>query len=383
VDEKKTKRDADPSAINRVVTYAAAVAGLVAYLYFLGGVVTWLRMSVSRLPGDDAIVAVHNTRLLTLGARVAAFELALLAAVSVIVVFIVLFNPTDTSTARHADRLSGWPRVQQGWNELWTLSGMIVPATAALLVVLGLAVERERLRVVLLVGGGLLGLAAGYVMMHHRPPPDKQWRRALTNRGKDIRRHVGLGWIRAIAGLVLAVNVVVAIALVPALQGTLLLAATALIYAGPFLGWPNPGAQPHLGSKVVTSTGVWVGIALSTAVAAAWVATPPIAFSRAEILQSSEDPVIAGYVGRDGDGVIVAMCSPKKPAQKSLIRLFDKDDVEQLSIGGEKYSFDMGGRPSLWQLAFVAVSRDPLTRNAWLHHALRPRAEHLCGDTTA
>jgi hypothetical protein len=377
--------------INRAVTFAAAVAGLVAYLYFLGGVVTWLRMSASRLSGDDAVVAVHNSRLLSIGARVAAFELALLATVSLIVVFIVLRNPTDASTTPRIggfDNVSGWSHVKEGWRDLWTLSGMIGPATAALLVVLGLALEPDCLRVALLVAGGLLGAAAAFVMMHHRPPPDRSWRRAVTRLGTWIREDTkpGVGGVRALARLLLVLNAFVAIYLVPALQGTILLAATAVIYAGPFLGWPNPGAQPHLASKVVRSTGVWVGIAASTVVAAAWVATPPIAFSRAAFQQSSE-PVVAGYIGRDGDGLIVATCSPNPAARRSdgsLIRFFSKDDVTELSIGGEKYRFDTGGRPSLWQLAFAAVSdRDPSTENAVLHHALRGRAEHLCDDTAA
>jgi hypothetical protein len=206
------------------------------------------------------------------------------------------------------------------------------------------------------------------------------------------RKRTGLWAVQAISAALLAINVGVALGVVPALQGVILLGATVVIYTGPFVSWPKPGDLGHLGRKVVRSSGVWIGLATSTAVAAAWVATPPIDFPRAAISTSTHSSTTAGYVGRNGDGLFIATCSPATSASDngdghamrvsdgSVITFVKDDDVRGLSLGGDDYRFDVEPRPSVAQIALGAVGvSNPLTDTALLDHALRGRATEVCG----
>lgn len=373
--------------LSRAMTLAAAAAGLVAYLYFLGGVVTWLRLSAAQLPGDAALAAVENTRLLSIGARVAAFEVALLLVVSGIVALLASYaNKRRRDYKKQHPEYA--PTTDGSWNDLWTLGGMIAPALAALLIVLGLSAPERTARLVLLVAGGVLGVVVALTMVRREPPSTSWWRAKITGLGRWVRAE---GWrttaVQVIAAGLAVVNVAVALLIVPALQGVILLAATTVIFAGPFLGWPEPDLKEepsqNMGSVLIRSSGVWVAIAVSTAIAVAWVATPPVTFSRADLDPVEGAVTTAAYVGRNGDRVFVATCSQgsQRDTDQSRIRVFKLDAFQQLTVGGARYRFDVGGRPSLAQIVEAAVTTEsPLDRAPIFDHALRGRSEGLCGS---
>jgi hypothetical protein len=247
------------------------------------------------------------------------------------------------------------------------------------------------LRCGLVAAGIVLGCVSACVMVYRSPPPNKPWRRRITKLGRWIRTRDKTGAVRWLALLLAVVNVLVAIFVVPALQGVFLLAATTVIYTGPFIGWPMPGQLSRLGPQLVTSSGVWVAIGASTAVAAAWVATPPVAFSAAGVKTSSDEPLNAAYIGREGDGIFIGVCSSSPPtraadmqqarSRDSHIMFIKNDDLEQLTIGGDQYRFDAGGRPSLGQIAGATLaSRSPLQDNAPLSHAPLGHPKAVCPD---
>ncbi len=422
--------------LGRWIALATGAAGLVAYLYFLGGVVTWLRLATARLSGDGGIVATDSKRLLAVGARVAVFELLLLFMISAIVIALVGFairrrGGLPVRSLRDIDDLT------EGWSNLWTLGGMIVPTIALLSIVIGLSAEPPVVRVGLLILGLSIGLLVGLAMIFGDPPKGKElcsddadedwsppWRRQIVELGRLIRGErgeeaakraekmngtddaekqkaikeaeerasYGIRWIQRAAALLFVLTCGVAVALVPLLQGTMLLAGVAVIYAGPFVTWPRSSGLQELTHELLRSSGVWLGIAAATAVALAWVATPPVAYQRATLLIDGQSASFPGaYLDRAADGTYLGRCTsdPLPPARgdgapsstRARIEFVAESAQQGAYLGGRSYQFDPGGRPSLLQAASAALGGPGAAReSAPLHHALRGRPDGVCGQ---
>jgi hypothetical protein len=264
-------------------------------------------------------------------------------------------------------------------------------------------------RIALVAVGGVVAAAAALAMLFGDPPrtskpsrrrpgwkaeggacPEKtddgwppKWRQKLADAGTWIGR-TGRRFraFQGVTGLVLAINLAVSIAAVPALQGTILLAATALVYLGPVLKWPRRAS----GRGFVSSTGVWLAIAASTAVAVAWVATPPVAFTRAELVLS-DSRLSGAYLGSNSDGFSVGVCAPAhgkasadlEHSRPTRLIFVPRGSVRTLRVGGPRYEFDPVGRPSIGQVAVAVIAtHNPREDRPPLAHALHGRAEKIC-----
>lgn len=394
------RADSPPSgrdgSLGTAIAVATGAAGLVAYLYFLGGVVTWIRLTTTQLAGDAGVVATDSKRLLAIGARVAAFELLLLLIVSAAVTLLVGYAILTRGKLPQRS-ISDFTDLRKGWGDLWTLGGMVVPAFSILLVSLGLSANEAELRLVLRCLGVAIGVPAGLAMILGAPPKGgagkspPHWQRALAHLGRRIRgtKH-GIKGVQRVAALVIVINVIVAVVFVPILQGTVLLTSTALIYVGPFLAWPRSSGLRAFGAELVRSNGVWVSIAAATVVALAWVATPPVEYPRARFRIEGHPGVIAGaYIDRSADGVYLGFCKMRIPpaadgarhpySAKSHIAFFAADRLRTIEIGGKRYVFDPGGRPSLAQVFLAGLAGSAARTPAPLHHELRARPDRICG----
>lgn len=390
-------------SLGRVVTVAGALAGLVAYVYLLGGVVVWLRVTSAQLPGDVGIVASDSRHLLSIGSRVIVFEALLLVGVCCIVTPLVLFTVLrrgpmpDHSTSvwrrgQPPDRPpTSFDDVLKTWRHQISVFGMIGPALALLLITLGLSGLNGPagpflaavgsvfapvgwdwpLGQVLWVLGVLVGaLVIGWMIV--QPP--------VSERDGGPGAPIAL---RVVAGVLLAINVVVAVGMLPLLQGTVLLAGTVLIYLGPVVHWPESWAFRRLAGELMRSSGVWLGVALATAVALAWVATPPIGFSRAKAFLTDGSTVGPGaYIDRNGDGLYVGFCDKSASGYRTWIRFVPDDEIREVVLSGGLYQFDPRGRPSIAQVALAGVENRTVgaaAGSAPLHDSLRRSADHLCG----
>ena len=68
--------------LNKLLAVATGIAGMVVYVYVLGGLVVWARLTAARLSTDGAVNALGNKSLLATGLKVVAFEFAVLALLS-------------------------------------------------------------------------------------------------------------------------------------------------------------------------------------------------------------------------------------------------------------------------------------------------------------
>lgn len=365
--------DGRDGAIGRVVTVGAAAAGLVAYVYLLGGIVIWLRVTAAQLPGDVGIVAADSKRLLSIGSRVAAFEALLLIAVGSIVALLVAYasGRRDSVPIRQP---ASFRDVDVAWRDRASLSAMVAPAGALLLLALGFGAGGVTGAVVFGVGA-VLGIAAVLWMILRRPNT------ALTQPRPAPRG------LRLAAMLLLAFNVVVAVGVLPLLEGTILLAGTVVVYAGRFVSWPRSPMFKHLGRELVRSGGVWLAVAAATAVALAWVATPPVGFPLVTVDRVNDHSLRDyAYIDRNGAGLYLGYCVDESagPAGEGhdpvgMIRFVPDDEIRELVLSDDQLQFDSENRPSIFQLVVAEVrNQGPAEGSAPLSKSLRESADERC-----
>lgn len=376
--------------VERAATVAAALLGLAGYLYALGGIVIWLRLQTARIPPDGAIVAVDPRHLLAVGARVVAFELFLLLAVSAIVTALVALAVVRRGPITHPIYGKRFGAIEAAWSDKPTLGGFIGPEFALLLIALGMSVERPAPRHLLLIAGAVLATLAFLAMIFREPPRTDvkwritfppSWRRKLEKRGNKLE----LEALRFVAALLLPIAAGTAVFLLPILQGMILLAGTVLIYAGPLVRWPGTDDFGTFRRELLLSSGVWTSIAVVTAVALAWVATPPVSFSQADVSAAGAERAFASgaFLARTDAGVYLGICTPVPDddgtSTDAHIQLVPAAQSASLTVGPGGYAFDPGGRPSIFMAARAMVSSGSAEEgDAPLHHSLLGEARDPC-----
>jgi hypothetical protein len=362
-------------ALERIAALGAAALGLVGFLYALGGVVIWLRMQAAQLT-PSGIVALSDRHLLEVGVSVVAFELFLLLSIGLIVASLVaarILLWKHRGAASREDR----PRLNLGTaaEDAGTLAGIVLPTIALTLFTVGLAIPGSPpARTLTWIAGVAILAAAALGMIFLQIERFAEW--------------VTLTPWQWLAGLLLPVAMTLGIFVLPLLQGTILLAGTALAYLGPFLRWPEPKTGDVRVAAVLRSTGLWVAIALTTVVALAWVATPPVSFTHARLNSlNREHPHEGAYLDRGDGGVYIGTCvagdageDGRRDSAESRVILVPGEESARLRLGQETYHFDPGGRPSLWQTFKTVVGGGiPGAHDAPLDHPLRGQVEHVCG----
>ena len=319
-----------------------------------------------------------------------AFELFLLIAIGIVVATLV-----GIAIWRHGELPKRPPTkelkmLKEAWEDQATLGGFIGPEAGLLLITVGLSANGSTgLRTSLWIAGAVIGATALLAMIFRVPPkgssPDEYsaWRTTL----KDLGEAIGTDGLQWLAIVLLLAAVIAAIFLLPLLQGTILLAGTVMIYAGPFVNWPDRG-DSSFGRLLLRSGGFWTAVAASTAIALAAVATPPVGFTRATVESLDGSNSRSGaYLDRGDGGVYLGLCTPddihggRQVSTHARIHFLPAEEGEHLELGGDGYRFDPGGRPSIWQtLVATFGSGSAAAENAPLHHSLRGQATYACGS---
>jgi preprotein translocase subunit Sss1 len=370
--------------VERVAAIAAAAIGLVGYLYALGGIVVWLRVQTSQLAPDGAIIGADNSHLLAVGARVVAFELLLVGLIGGIIAMIFAF----ALVIKGREGIDATPSpmsLNEAWERPSVFVSVIALEIAVLLISIGLSIDGAQLaRTMLWIVGLVFGLAVGIAMVfgvHDR------YERSIPNDESEEKATTRLRILRSLAVTLLAMALVTAIFLVPLLQGTVLLSATTMAYIAFLVRWPERRAENGFARELVRSGGTWIAVALTTFVALAWVATPPVGFTRAVIEPTDGSIGVTGaYLDRGDNGLYLGLCKQRrkpgaaKPhSTEAHTSLRSTSESERLEIGGAQYVFDPGGRPSIWQVVrAVAGGGSAATNNAPLHHPLRGSPSEVC-----
>jgi hypothetical protein len=340
----------------------AALLGLTAYVYLLGGIVAWLRITAARLPSDNATSAFQDRVLLATGLKALLFELVLLAAISLVAWL-------TWRAARHIDSQARKDQAHLVHYVAFVLLASLVAGltTVALLVeVFDVDVADEAGAVILCFLG--VGLILGGLDLTERVP---QWlhRERLT--------HSWIGpvlWVLRL--LVTVVVVVTALILMAVPLGITTLVLLALLHLGSRIDL-LPKAR---GMRDLLPAVVILAAALN-AVIIPYLATPPVTFDRVTVLTQKDDKIVGAFIGRSSEGVYLATCEQQRPtvSKEARIELIPAEEVKTVVLGGFRYSFDVGRRPSLFALTKYFIDNSPLYRDDDGFQLDLRGERHVCG----
>lgn len=342
---------------------AASLAGLVGYVYLFGGLVTWVRLTTARLPGSTLTALAQPRTLFVVGVEALLFVAAAFA-VACLVCYLV-------------GRI-GWRARRQDWHAVVVHRGVAramaaqaeAPDVPVRTAPLGERAVRTLAGFNVLVLAALLGLAVARVVELIFPnwvaivvffavAALAVWRLATWG---------PLHWRSHLAAIVLAVAVAFFAA---APIGVLVIASVGIALLGRRIARLE---RPRSAVAFLHSPLLWGLLAVYVLVGLAFSAQPPVSFTRA-VLETRAGRQLGGYLGRTDDGVYLATCTGLANATSRTERavLVPADEVERTTLGGERYTFDSGERPSLATIALRALGVDahPPT---WFHADLQSRA---------
>jgi hypothetical protein len=333
--------------LNRLLAVATGVAGMVVYVYVLGGLVVWARLTAARLYTDSAVNALGSKSLLATGLKVVAFEFGVLALLSGLAW--ALWRRFSVSRKASSERKKGPIRI--GW---LIVQGLLVAFVAAcLLALLSLSPLLSLIPAVAWVVAGLTFEESDFFQIAH-------------NR-----------WLSWGLGLLVVTCAMLFSAAAPGISALILFA----------LVRNNIWFEECLSSEKRTDliAPILTLLVALSAIVLAFLTTPPVTFDRVEIVQKEGGRVEGGYVARSEDGVFVATCKqfPGDPraSKRPRLQVIPNDSVEHLTFGGDRYAVDNGKRPSLFDLGLHLFSQDKIEEHlgGW-RPSVRGRLD-VCVDT--
>jgi hypothetical protein len=352
--------------LRTVIEVLASIAGLAGYVYLIGGVITWVRLVAARLPADP-LAAIVDPRVL--------FAVGLKAILFVAVVFLILAGLSYAAASIH------WKQRKNAWHALFQDGPFTAvahdeerpfnpdyadpkpkPATAYqvrddLVAPIGEPAVRAIAGFNLLVLAGVLGLCAERIVQvlpgdFSRPQIPAflivtiaAWLLLLRwgpLGGGRIRQWVVLILFAAVSLLAAAPIgiLVVSSVLIAFISGALI---TRIDKPKTFIGWLHSPLP-------------WLMLTVYGLAAFAYVAQPPVLFSRAEIVTASGTQT-GGYLARTPDGVYLVTCQGLADASSRHARttLIPAATIRATTLGGPAYRVDSGAHPSLLRIASLAL----------------------------
>lgn len=321
---------------------------MVVYVYVLGGLVVWARLTASRLYTDSAVDALGSKSLLATGLEVVAFEVGILALLSALAW--VLWKRFSVSRGSSSERKKGPIRVAR-----LILQALLAAFVAAcLLAILSLSLFLA-----------LIPAAVWVVVGLRFEGSDSDFVQIARNR-----------WLSRGLGLAVVACAVLFSAAAPGISALILFALVRNSVW--FEKCLSSDKETDLVAPVLTL------LAAFSAIVLAFLTTPPVTFDRVAVVEKDGSAVEGGYVARSGDGVFVATCKqfPGDPhrSKKPRLQVIPNDSVERLTLGGDRYAIDNGKRPSLFDLGFHFFSQSQIEEHfPGLRPSVRGRLE-VCAN---
>lgn|GEM_PF-5192679 len=337
---REEKGEGTAARLQTALGIAGGVVALAAYLYLLGGMVVWLRLTGARLPTDDALRALDSRRLLAFGLKAFLFELLMLGLLSLLAFWT-------------------WRRMTKKQRS----PGKAVTNAKA-------AAGESLVAWILLLQALLIGLSSAALFVAYTSTPDAWfpllslavaavWVFVILRLGgrADALGEWGQHVLTGVRWLIIAVVIFVSVWKLAAPLGVTVLVVLAFLLLS-----ENLSRLPSVRSPVELIPAVLVVGAGLSLIVGAYTASPPVSLDRAEVLLVGGATVTGGYVGQSEDGVFLATCTadPRDPEASGATRLrnFAPEEVKRLIIGGPRYVLDFGKDPSLADLARYMVHRD-------------------------
>jgi hypothetical protein len=402
------------------------LVALVAYVYAIGWLVEWARLSAARLPLDSALPSIDDKVILATGARAVLAMIVVFAAMCAYAYAVHLFRWDEraeqwraivaTSRARErkrqmkegtipAERLTPAglaARVRYAAATRRRRRNKLRKARAALLLeahmppkkrlsrtiaAMSVAPEEALIRVIAGFNVGVIALALGLVMgrfaktLIDQARPGHWWALLLPWAVFSVFFTWLLGKVNPLRGPpfvhALVWLVAVAIALVSSAPvGLLVLTWIAIGTLGRRYG---NRMLPRTVLGFLRSPLPWALLTIYAFVALSYSAMPPVRFSAATA-QTSEGGRLGGYLARTHAGLYFAACTPLADATSfhDSVEFVPAGSLRSLTTTQQEFALDSGSRPSLPALAFKALGIDAQPP-AWIRPELKDRPAPCAG----
>jgi hypothetical protein len=394
-----------------VLDVVAFLLGLAGYLYLVGWIIDWVRLSAARLPIDVVAGAFGATRILGDGLRSTVLTAGVFALLCVLAYFTsarrwevngqewhdivqeggvgaALEAIPDARSKRDQRRQAASSRkeasherlrqqVRRGWCSNQPVKTRAKPTTLAPIGETGVRIVAGFNNMLLAaVAASGLAVAANEIL-----PPAwwaivAIWVVTFLLAQEILTRFSPLEWGPHLhAGMLFVVAAVALFASAP--LGALVLIGVTISTLGRKIGRLDRPTSIRAG---VRSPLPWILLTIVALVGLAYQAMPPVSFSRAVIVTTAGAERSGGYLIRGSAGVYLATCTQRVDATSTneRVELVRTGDIRTIVLGGPLQSFDSGARPSLVTLAMHALGIEeaaPTIVNA----DLRPR-RGTCGN---
>jgi hypothetical protein len=385
-----------------LVELLLVLAGAVAYIYVIGWVITWVRLSAARLPVDASLPMIDN-------------QLVFLAGLRLVVAMAIVFAAMcAVAWAAHAwtweQRAPEWhsvikygrvaaakrhPRVFRRGSLRQALKFSSRPPDDLVPAPVGDTFVRVIAGFDVGVIAATFGLAAARVL---KTPIDQVWPPgpwwdllapwALVSAVLAlVFAWLGPLWGNRLFHVALWVAVVVVALVSEAPIGLLVLTWAAVASLGRVYGRVRSrqgrgvlasGHPRHL--SFALSPVPWLLLTVYALIGIAYYGQPPVTFSQS-IVTTPRGVRVGGYLARTGRGLYLVSCTPLADAisTNELVSVIASSDIEAMTTGTTPFVVDSGLRPSLPTIALHAFGIEASTP-AWIRPEVRAIRPTCAGD---
>jgi hypothetical protein len=373
-----------------------------AYIYVIGWVITWVRLSAARLPVDASLPMIDNQVLLLAGLRLVVVMAIVFAAMCVVAWAVHAWTwqhraPEWHSVIKHGrvEAAKRHRRVFHGGSVTQAVRLSSRPPADLAPAPVGDTFVRIIAGFDVGVIASAFGLAAARVLrkfIDQAWPPGPWWDLLAPWVVVSAILALILAWLgpvwgnRLFHGVLWLVVVVVAL-VSEAPIGLLLLTwagaaslgrAYGRVRSGQGRGVIASGHPRHL--SFVLSPLPWLLLTVYALVGIAYYGQPPVSFSRS-IVTTPGGVRVGGYLARSGGDLYLVSCTPLADAtsKNELVSVIPSASVESMTAGTTPFVVDSGLRPSLPTVVLHALGIEASTP-AWIRPEVRAIRPTCAGD---
>jgi hypothetical protein len=358
-----------------------------AYIYVIGWVISWVRLSAARVPIDASLPMLDNQVVFLAGLRLVVVMAIVFAALCLVAYAVhagvwqrrgaewhsVIKHGRPAAAARHRDRPATHFDAPVGDAYVRVIAGFDVGVIAATLALALARVVRT--------------------LVDQAFPPAPWWDLLLPWALLTALFAFGLSrlgplWGNRFFHTALWVVVIVVALVSSAPIGLLLLTWAAVASLGRTLGKVRSGQNRGLlasdrprALSFALSPLPWLLLTVYALVGVAYYGLPPVTFSQTTVTTPAGAQVVGGYLARNGTGVYVVSCTPLADATSSneRVSVIPAANVKAMATSTTPFVVDSGLRPSLPTVLLHTFGIDASTP-AWIRPELRTVRPTCAGE---
>jgi hypothetical protein len=370
-----------------VVELLLVLLAAAAYIYVIGWVISWVRLTAARVPIDASLPMLDHQVVFLAGLRLVVVMAIVFGAMCLAAYAVHAFTWNQRGPEWHSVIKHGRPGAAERHRDRPAVHMDAPVGDRFVRVIAGFDVG---------VIAGTFALALARVL---KTPIDQAWAPGpwwdlllpwalLTALFAFGLARLGPLWGNRLFHAALWIVVLVVALVSSAPIGLLLLTWAAVASLGRQYGKVRsqqgrgalaPGHPRHL--SFVFSPLPWMLLTVYGLVGVAYYGLPPVTFSQASVTTPSGVPVVGGYLARNSTGAYVVTCTPLADATSTneRVSLIPSADIKSMTTSTTPFVVDSGLRPSLPTVLLHALGVEASTP-AWIRPETRAIRPTCAGD---